>query len=346
MSATRPRAHRAAHLPAAVATAALALLLGGCSSAPAPTSTSAAEEPIEASLQLGWIANSQNMGPYWAEAQGFFADNGVDVTLVPGGPSVAVEPLIVSGSSLLGVSNLDAVARAVNEGADLKVVGATVQVSPSVILSLASNPITSLDDMVGRDICVQPAGVAMLESIFAANGLDFDSVNVVPAEIDPAPLVVGDCEGFLAFSNNQPLTLELQGIATSTLPLSDYGFTLWSSVLVVRADSLDDESSRTAIQGIVAALRAGWEEALADTDAAAQFIVDGPGASLGLSLEQQTLQAASFVRLIKTEETVANGLLSMSEVGIGQNLTTLELLGVPADASLFDTSILEAIGNE
>lgn len=344
MPVTLPRARRASLVGLAGA-ATLALVLTGCSASSDDTSDAASAGPIEASVQLGWIANSQNMGAYWAEDQGYFADNGVDVTLEPGGPSVAVEPLIASGSSLVGVSNLDSVARAVNEGAELTVVGATVQISPSVILSLASDPIETLADMEGRDICVQSSGVAMLTSIFEANDLDFSQVNVIPAEIDPAPLVAGDCSGFLAFSNNQPLTLELQGIDTATMALADYGFTLWSSVLVTRTDSLEDDTKRAAIEGIVAALRAGWDDTLADTDAAAQFIVDGPGSSLGLSIEQQTLQAASFVPLILTDETDANGLLSMSAEGIEQNLATLDLLGVPASESLFDTSILEAIAS-
>src|SRR5688572_31993959 len=61
----------------------------------------------QASLQMGWIANVENAGEFVAAEKGYYAAEGVDLELVPGGPGVSVEPLVVSGNALVGLSQPD-----------------------------------------------------------------------------------------------------------------------------------------------------------------------------------------------------------------------------------------------
>ena len=42
----------------------------------------------QASLQMGWIANVENAGEFVAAEKGYYAAEGVDLELVPGGPGV------------------------------------------------------------------------------------------------------------------------------------------------------------------------------------------------------------------------------------------------------------------
>src|SRR5947209_7446097 len=72
--------------------------------------TSMAKETVN--FQLGWIANVENMGEFVADSKGYYADAGLDITLTPGGPAVSVEPLVVAGTALVGLSQPDIVARA------------------------------------------------------------------------------------------------------------------------------------------------------------------------------------------------------------------------------------------
>jgi hypothetical protein len=68
------------------------------------------------------------------------------------------------------------------------------------------------------------------------------------------------------------------------------------------------------------------------------------GQSLNLDLEAQTLTAQAEVPLVETEETLANGLMTMSEAGIQQNIETMVASGIEVTAEdLFDTSLLEEI---
>lgn len=324
----------------AATTVAAALALTGCASG------SSSSGPASASLQLGWIANVENMGPYIAERDGDFAANGVDVTITPGGPSVSVEPLVQSGKALVGLGSTDGVARANAEGADLVIVGATLQTNPTSIMSLASNPVPTLSDLVGKRLCIQTSGVAVMQGVLVQNGIDPSSVQFVTADFDPSPLVAGDCDAFVSLLNNQPVTLKLQGIETTSFLLADYGYEAWGNVLFTKRSALADQGTRAAVRGIVAGVRAGWTTALADTDAAAAYMVDGPGASQNLDLEQQKLAAAAFIPLVETDDTRANGLLSMSASGIAANIATLRAQGIQGNLDdLFDSSILDELKN-
>ncbi|HTX01818.1 MAG TPA: ABC transporter substrate-binding protein, partial [Acidimicrobiales bacterium] len=70
-------------------------------------------------LQLNWLINVQFGGSFLAETKGYYADAGVDVTLVPGGPNVNVEPLVVQGKADVGISPIESLASARTAGADL-----------------------------------------------------------------------------------------------------------------------------------------------------------------------------------------------------------------------------------
>lgn len=104
-------------------------------------------------LQLNWITNAEFAGTYVAVEEGYYANNGIEpVTVVPGGPDVAVEPAVVAGSSMMAYTISESMSGAVAEGADLKVIGAGFQNNPFGVMSMADDPILSPQDMVGRSI--------------------------------------------------------------------------------------------------------------------------------------------------------------------------------------------------
>ena len=48
-------------------------------------------------VQLDWVAEPEHGGLYQAHARGFFRDEGLDVTLLPGGPGAQVLPSVATG---------------------------------------------------------------------------------------------------------------------------------------------------------------------------------------------------------------------------------------------------------
>lgn len=309
-----------------------------------PSLSGVANAATKVNFQLGWIANVENMGEFMADDKGDYSAEGLAITLTPGGPAVSVEPLVVSGKALVGLSGADVVARARLQGAKLKVIAATFQRNPSAVMSLASKPIRTPKDLVGKKLGLQQSAVPVYNAFFKANGIDPKSVTVVPVQFDPAPLVSGQVDAFASFQTNQPIQLSMQGVKTVTFLLADYNFNLWEDVLEVTEDTLNDKDKRATVVKVLRGTIKGWEAAVANPDEAATLVVNKYGKNLNLGLKAQQLTAEAQVPLIQTTETKADGLLTMSEDGIARNLDTMARIGIKMPANeLFDTSLLAEV---
>jgi ABC-type nitrate/sulfonate/bicarbonate transport system substrate-binding protein len=292
-------------------------------------------------FQLGWLANVENMGIYVADDAGYFQKEGLKTTIVPGGPSVSVGPLIASKKAFIGLDSVDSVARARNQGARLKVVGATLQKNPSAIMSLAKAPIRKPQDLVGKRLGIQQSGKEIYDAFFRANGIDPTSVKYVPVQFDPAPLVNGEVDAFASFLTSQPIQLKQKGIETTTFLLAEFGYGLWADAFVVSEDTLHDKDARANLVKVLRAAAHGWQDAIKDPQHGAKLAVDKYGKSLQLNLNEQALTAEAFRPLISTPETQKNGLLTMSAAGIAANIATMKSVGITVSANdLFDTTVL------
>jgi len=293
-------------------------------------------------FQLGWLANAENMGIYMADDKRYFKQQKLSGKVVPGGPSVSVGPMIAGHKALVGLDSADTVARARNEGATLKIVGATLQRNPSAVMSLSDSPIQTPGDLVGKRLGIQQSGQAIYDAFFKANDIDPKDVTYVPVQFDPAPLVNGDVDAFASFQTVQPLQLQQQGIDTTTFLLADFGYAIWADAFVVDEATLADSEQRDILVRVMRASVQGWQDAVADPEEGARLAVEKYGKSLKLDIANETAAAKAFVSLVKTEETGKNGLLTMSQAGIDANIATMRSVGIDADADeLFDTSVLD-----
>jgi ABC-type nitrate/sulfonate/bicarbonate transport system substrate-binding protein len=292
-------------------------------------------------FQLGWIANVENMGEFVADDKGYYKQQGLSVKLVPGGPGVSVEPLLVAGKALMGLSAPDIVAQARLKGAKLKIVATTFQKNPSAVMSLADKPIRTPKELVGKRLGLQPSGEVIYNAFFTANGIDPKSITYVPVQFDPSPLVDGEVDAFASFQTNQPIQLALQGIKTTTFLLADFGYSLFTDCCVVTEKTLADKKARATAVKLLRATIKGWQDAIADPALGAHLVVTKYGKTLGLQENAQLLTAKAEVPLAQSKDTKAHGLFWMSDAMIRANIQTLARGGIKITApELFTTALL------
>jgi ABC-type nitrate/sulfonate/bicarbonate transport system substrate-binding protein len=298
-------------------------------------------------LQTSWIPSVQFSGSYIADADGYYADEGLDVEILPGGPDVDPLAVVAAGQADIGLSNADFVARANAEGADLVIVAAGFQKNPFAFLSSPDAPIETPDDLVGSKIGVPGGDDAIVNAFLGVNDIAEGEVTKVPVGFDVAPLVSGEVDGLVAFYTEQPPTYkDATGKDGVTLLMGDYGLDVYAQVYAVRRDSLDDPDSREAIENFLRAEIKGWNAYVDDVAHAVDLTVNDYAADGGLSADLQTASANLQLDLLISPDTEENGLLWISDEGIEKNLATIEALGVEgADDSIFDTSILNEVAN-
>lgn len=327
---------RAALLAAAAATS---IALVGCAPAEQSNDFGALD------VQFSWIKNAEFAGEYFADANGYYAEEGFSSVNFIAGPT-ATAAVVLSGGALVGLSDAVAVTPVIlEEEAPLKIIGATYQKSPFTILSLKDGAnIQTAQDLIGKRIGVQAGGnETLFDALLAANGIDASQVTKVPVEYDPSPLVNGEVDGFLAYITNESITVANLGYETTNLLFADNGLPFVAEAFVVTQDSIDN--NREALKGFLKATIKGWKDAIADPAGGAQLAVDNYGKELGLDINKEIQQSeAQNDLLVLTDETRANGLLTISEQLQQQNIETLARAGYTITADqLFDMSLLAEV---
>ena len=331
---------RASRRPALAVASVLvgALALAGCAGGTTPASD---DGTVSMSLATSWVPMVQFAGSYMADSNGHYSEEGLDVTIVPGGPEVDPTATVASGDAEIGMSNADAVARANEAGADLVIFAAAFQKSPLGILSSADDPLLTPDDLVGKKIGVPSGDEAIHETLLETNGVDPAAVTSVPVGFDVAPLTSGEVDGQYAFYTEQAVALEQTGDAGAFLFLADYGQDVYANVYYATRETVENDPG--LIEKFLRAEIQGWQDAVADPAAAADLAVNDYGKDTGLDLEVQTMSMEREIDLLTTDETEEHGLLSMTEDGIERNVTSITGLGIEADADLFDASFLDKV---
>lgn len=327
-------------LPPITRRTSLGLLAGGAISLLAPSRFAFAQADTEVNFQLSWLPSVQFGGSYVALEKGYWGDKGLDVSLVSGGPNAPVEPSVVAGTSLVGVTAADYASAAVAEGAPFKIIAVAMQKNPFTIASLPGNPVNSPADLVGKKIGMAVANTPILAALCALNDVDINDIEIVPTQYDPAPLVNGDVDCLLCWLTDLPIAMSVAGIESVTMLLADHGYAVHSQTYIVTEDAL--ENQRAEIVALMEGEIAGWNEYFKDTDAAAELTV-AKFPDLGLDLETQKAQAARQLELMVSPLTEEYGFGWFTDETVAENIATLGLLGREVSEDLWDRSILEEI---
>ena len=137
--------------------ASVVLLLGGCGRRAAPRPAASGLIPVR--FQTDWFPEPEHGGYYQARARGFYAAEGLDVQIVPGGPNSGYLTAVATGRADLGMGNGDDVITAAARGVPVKIVAAEMQHDAQGILFHAEHPIRNVRDLDEKIIMAGPASV-------------------------------------------------------------------------------------------------------------------------------------------------------------------------------------------
>ena len=332
---------------AVAVTAALALSLAGCSSGSDNASTDGQNGYGTASVQLSWLKNMQFAGMYMADSNGYYKDAGFDkVDLISGGSSAtSAEAAVVSGKALVGVSSPLITAPAINnEDASLKVIAALYQVNPFAIVSAESKPIKSADDLIGKKIGVSDSNTLVWNAFLKANNIDPSKVETVPFS-DTSMLTTGQVDGYIGYTTTGAAALNASGFKATELLMADAGLPMVGETLITTQDNIDNR--RDALKAFLKATIKGWKDALSDQSKAVDLTVNDYGKSQEYDPDQMALTLKREQAIIETDETKANGLMTISDDLQEGTVKTLAYADIKTDkGALFDTSLINEVYKE
>jgi len=304
------------------------------------TGSASAMSMQEVRVVTGWINDAEFAGYFVAQKRGWYAKEGIN-HIWSSGANLVPRQLVAAGRDDVGIDSTDTALVLRSQGAPIVVLGAPFQKNPAGIMSLASAPILTPKDLIGKKIGLQPGSLEYLLPVLDAHGISRNQIQIVNAGYDPSPLTSHQVDGFWSFITNEPVLLAAQGIKTAFLLVSDWGGFPYSDVLITNENFLTKHED-TLVAWMKATIK-GWELVQADPVAAAQATM--AYANPGLKLNEQIGQAKAEVPLMTSPLTKKKGLLWVDPAvfaKVQKSLISTKHITSPVDIGTFvNLSILE-----
>ncbi|WP_062212719.1 ABC transporter substrate-binding protein [Demequina oxidasica] len=263
-----------------------ALALAACSSTDTDTkdeaaldsATNAAQPLTPVTVVLDWTPNTNHSGLYLALANGWYEDEGLDVTVIEPGETSGLQ-LLAAGQADFAFSVAEGLLPARAAGADVVSVATVIEHNTSSLLSLADEGISRPRDLEGKKYGSYGSDLetAIISSLVECDGGD-------PAKVDHVPLVSDDFRIGLTqdqfdtawvFDAWDTLRLgEVDGMDVNTIAFRDWFDCIpdWYTPLLATSGA-EIESAPETVGAFVDVTARGYAEAMDDPTAAADALM-------------------------------------------------------------------------
>ena len=242
-------------------------LLAGCSSEPSRLP----DAKREVTLMLNWVPYGEHAPYYYGLEKGFFAKEGLDLVIQPGGGSGRTVQAVDSGQVSFGHADTPALIKAIAAGANVRSIGVVLQRGPGAVEFFLDQEIKTPADLKGKTVAATPGDAVFqtFPAFLAANGMSLQDVQLV--NVDPAGkmavLMEGKVDTLIGFFHDQAPTIEnATGRKVGVLRYSDYGVNLLGTGLVAGTETLENDPQ--LVRAFLRAASRSWEEAEKDPQGA------------------------------------------------------------------------------
>ena len=224
--------------------------------------------------RYSWVYHAAFTHAFSGVEKGFWAEEGIDVTLKPGA-GIPNTQLIGNGVELFANEGYGDVIEAVQVGMPVKAVFGTTQLSPMSVLSPADKPIRNPKDLEGKTI-VGGAGSATfitLEAVMKAAGADYSKVEALIVDWGAINemLMLGKADGATLYWPIQGEELKAEGFPVYALKYSDYGVNIIGEGIIA-SDELIAENP-DLVRRFIRADKKSWDWAAEHVDEATDIFI-------------------------------------------------------------------------
>jgi ABC-type nitrate/sulfonate/bicarbonate transport system substrate-binding protein len=239
------------------------------------TGESTAEPAVPVTLMLDWVPNVNHVGLYVARDLGFFADQGLDVTIIQPG-EVFATAAVVSGQADFGIDFQESMTMLRAQGVPLVSIAAILQENTSGFAVRAGEGISSPADFAGLTYGTfnSPYEEPTLSGLVNCVGGDASSIAFVTAGTDLLVMLErGLADLVWIYYGTQGFQAERIGLEIDYFPLSDYADCIpnyYTPVVITSEAMLRDDPE--LVRSFLAALSEAHEYVMAEPADAARVL--------------------------------------------------------------------------
>jgi len=253
----------------------VSVLVAGCGGGGSKSSENGGETggggaKKKVTLQLKWVTQAQFAGYYAAKAKGYYDEEGLDVNIKVGGPSITPEQVVLGKQAEFGLDWLPSLLAARDQGQDLVNIAQVFGKSGMTELTWKDSGITTIPQMRGKKVGVWCCGNE--NELYAAlnkNGMNPKSdVTIVNQPFNMDLFLKNQVDAAAAMTYNElAQVLETTNPKTGKLykpsdlniiSMESVGTGMLEDGVFVRGDWISDKDNQETAKKFLAASFKGW----------------------------------------------------------------------------------------
>jgi NitT/TauT family transport system substrate-binding protein len=262
--------------------------------------TASAQTKDKIRLQIKWVPQAQFAGYFVAQDKGYYADENLDVQIIPGGPDIVSEQQVANGQADFGVDWVASFLAFRDKGLPLIDVAQVYQSSGLMLISKKSANIVTPQDLKGKDVGVWYGGnefefLALMDKI----GYNPDKdMNVIKQGFTMDPFLSGQMPVASAMTYNEYQIVLESGVNPDDLNIiryNDEGVGMLEDNLFTTQDMVN--TNPDLVQRFVRASMKGWQDAVSDQPNAVNTVMKyvEPGST---TADHQTRMMSEVAKLL------------------------------------------------
>ncbi|MDG1334644.1 MAG: ABC transporter substrate-binding protein [Tateyamaria sp.] len=258
-----------------IISAAIAACLGG-------TSANADGHANSVTLQLQWVTQAQFAGYYVALDKGFYENEGLDVTILAGGPDIAPPQVLAGGGADAMLNWMPSALAAREKGLPVVNIAQPFKTSGLMLTCWKDTGITSVEDFRGKTIGVWFFGneypfLSWMSQVDIPTDGGADGVTVLKQGFNVDPLLnrEADCISTMTYNEyGQVIDAGVNPDELVTFKYEEQGVATLEDGIYVLEENLDDPVFVDKMVRFVRASMEGWKYAETNAEEAAGIILD------------------------------------------------------------------------
>lgn len=285
-----------------------------------------------------WVAQAEHGGFYQAVADGSYAECGLDVTIVPGGPQVNNRALLLAGKLDFYMGGMLGAMSAVEQNIPTVTVAALFQKDPQVIMAHPGK-VKNFDELKTlKQIFIGDEAYATFYR-WMIKDLGFTAEQRSIYTYNPAPFIADPDSAQQGYITSEPFMIEKQaGWAPDSFLLADAGYAPYSTTIEAMADTVAKRPE--VVQCFVDGSIKGWYNYLYGDNSAANAAIKAANPEFTDELLAYSVEKMREAGIVDSGDTLEKGIGAMTEERIKSfydQMVAVEVLPAGLDyAKAFD----------